>query len=396
MTKKTIKRLEFHEYSYLLPDMSESEYAAFRRDVAARGLEEEIVLYEGKILDGRHRFRACKETGVKPRFREFDGPDPVAFVLSANLHRRHLDESQRAMIAARLATMKQGARTDLAQNCAKSQTEAAKALNVSRRSVQQAKIVLGATPELINEVVAGKLPVSLAAELAVLPRHKQRMVVKRIESRSDSKVSSVVRDFNRAEKFAEIRRQARELGSFDGPYAVIYADPPWRFGTDGCDHAPENHYPTMTTDEICAIRVFDRPVGELALPDSVLLLWVPPSLVYPEAMRVIEGWGFKYLTHLVWDKGSIRIGSVIRNQHEDLILAKRGAFPAPETLNRPSSVIQAPVTGHSAKPPIVRAMIDRMYPGVPKIELFARGEEPEGWRFWGYEARPRRLAASGE
>ena len=370
--------------------MAEKEFACFKADIAENGLREEIVLYDGMILDGRHRYRACSETGTMPRFREHHG-DPLAFVLSANLQRRHLDESQRAMVAARLATLKQGARTDLAPNGARSQADAASALNVSRRALQRATIVLTlGIPELIRAVDTGRVAVSLAA--AILGKHplasRQRAVVAKIEKCPD-RVLTVVRDFNRSMLFAEMRREAKKCapGAFDGPYAVVYADPPWRFRIPGGEHAPENHYETIPTEEICALKIFDRPASELALPDAILFVWVPPCLFYPDAIRVVEAWGFRYVTHMVWIKPHIGIGNVIRNQHENLILAKRGNFPAPETSDRPSSVFEARVLRHSAKPPEVREMIETMYPGVPKIELFARGEEPEGWRFWGYEAR---------
>ena len=95
--------------------------------------------------------------GVTPTFREWTGTDPVAFVISKNLHRRHLDESQRAMVAARLATMKSGARTDLAPIGGRSQPEAAKLLNVSTRSVQRARVVLKvAKPEDVAAVERGE------------------------------------------------------------------------------------------------------------------------------------------------------------------------------------------------------------------------------------------------
>ena len=114
------------------------------RDVRANGLLVPIVLYEGMILEGLNRFRACSAAGVAPRFEQYTGNDPVGFVVSMNLRRRHLDESQRTMVAAKLATMRQGARTDLSPIGEMSQAKAAEELlNVGKRSVERAADVRG-------------------------------------------------------------------------------------------------------------------------------------------------------------------------------------------------------------------------------------------------------------
>ena len=91
--------LEPHTLAATIPPMSEDEYASLKSDIEANGLREPITLLDGKILDGRHRFRACKELNIKPATREMPKAlNPVAYVLSLNLHRRHLAASQRAMI----------------------------------------------------------------------------------------------------------------------------------------------------------------------------------------------------------------------------------------------------------------------------------------------------------
>ena len=122
-------------------------------------------MLDGKVLEGKNRYRACRMAEVEPRFEEFEGGDPLAFVISKNLRRRHLDTSQRAMIAAKLATMRQGARTDLAPNGARSDANAAEAFSVGERTVERAKAVRrDGSPELIAQVERGEVSVSAAAK----------------------------------------------------------------------------------------------------------------------------------------------------------------------------------------------------------------------------------------
>ena len=99
-----------HPLAALFPLMEGRAFEDLRADIAQHGLREPIVIHEGKVLDGRNRLRACIETGTPPEFREWAGPGTALdYVISMNLVRRHLDESQRAMVAARVATLPRGA-----------------------------------------------------------------------------------------------------------------------------------------------------------------------------------------------------------------------------------------------------------------------------------------------
>lgn len=90
--------MEIHPLAELIPSMRDEEYRALREDIAEHGLHDPITLYEGKVLDGRHRMRACDELGIDPATREYDGLEPAAYVLSANVHRRHLSKIKMAEI----------------------------------------------------------------------------------------------------------------------------------------------------------------------------------------------------------------------------------------------------------------------------------------------------------
>jgi len=96
------EKLQTHPIADLMPSMSEEEYKNLIEDINVNGLIEPIYLFEGKILDGRHRYRACVELGIEPRFEEYSGNSPVSFVISKNLKRRHLTESQKAALAVEL------------------------------------------------------------------------------------------------------------------------------------------------------------------------------------------------------------------------------------------------------------------------------------------------------
>src|SRR5712692_1201793 len=107
--------LEYHPFAALFPLMPEDSdgFLELVEDIREHGLREPITLYQNKVLDGRNRRRACHVAGVAPVFESYPGDDPLDYVISKNLRRRHLSTSQRAMVAAKLATMRQGERTDL-------------------------------------------------------------------------------------------------------------------------------------------------------------------------------------------------------------------------------------------------------------------------------------------
>jgi hypothetical protein len=153
---------ESHPAAGLFPMMSDEELAALGDDMLQHGQREPIILYHGQILDGRNRYRACILKGIEPKVRSEQPPDPYAFVATANLHRRHLSDEQRGMIAAHLATMRQGARTDLSPNGEMiSQARAAELLKVSKRRVERShEVIEKGVPDLVDAVEGGDVKVS--------------------------------------------------------------------------------------------------------------------------------------------------------------------------------------------------------------------------------------------
>jgi ParB-like chromosome segregation protein Spo0J len=132
--------LAFHPLANIFPLVEGSEFDELVADIREHGLHEPIVVFEDKVLDGRNRLRACEAAGVEPIFTVYQGDDPVAYVISLNLRRRHLNESQRALVAAKLATLRDGQRADLVEGLPIGR--ASGMLNVGERTVARAREVL--------------------------------------------------------------------------------------------------------------------------------------------------------------------------------------------------------------------------------------------------------------
>jgi hypothetical protein len=336
--------LEFHPLADIFPLVEGTEFDELVADVHEHGLREPIVVYEEKILDGRNRYRACEAAGVDPTFTAYTGNDPVSYVISLNLRRRHLDESQRAMVAAKLATLKLG---DNQHSEGLPIGRGSELLNVGARSVARAREVQEhGAPELVRAVERGEVSVSAAADVATLPEAEQQEIVAR-GRREILEAAKAIRGEEARKRYeARIARNleisARNSSmELDQRYPVILADPPWDYHLyseeTGSSRAAAEQYPTMKLEEICAL-----PMSNLATEAAVLFMWTTaPHL--QESFQVLAAWGFEYKTHAVWVKDKIGLGHYIRGQHELLLIATKGDMPCPLPANRPSS-------GHSEPP----------------------------------------------
>ncbi len=175
MSKKAIDLSTYpvHPAAELFPMMSETEFQAMKEDIKLHGQNDDVLIWNGTLLDGRNRLRACTELGIEPGWAELPKTiDPVSWVLSHNLHRRHLTTAQRAMVATNLATLLAGDNQhekEVAGIQATSQAAAAEKLNVSRNSVQKArKVRAKASKKVIAAVEAGTMSLN-AAEATIKP-----------------------------------------------------------------------------------------------------------------------------------------------------------------------------------------------------------------------------------
>jgi N6-adenosine-specific RNA methylase IME4/ParB-like chromosome segregation protein Spo0J len=385
-----------HEAAELFPLLTGDALNVLVESMKLHGYDKRkpVVVLDGKVLDGRNRLHAAKLAGVEPVIVEAPANcDPFQESWKHNGARRDIEPDHKAAIYLKIldasgawqdrrrarearanAGRSQAAKEQVAKQSRdakgrvapgavsrdtrpreepkRARVELAKAAGVSPATIARAEALKKKAPERFEAVASGKAKA-----------HKELGILKRLER---------VERINEASAVTPLS----ELGRFP----VIYADPPWRYDHQTTENRrTENHYPTLPLAEIFAL-----PVAEIATPDSVLFLWATMPLL-PEALQVIDAWGFRYRTGLVWVKDKIGMGFWARMRHELLLIAVRGQMPTPLERARPDSVIEAPRTTHSTKPRVVYDYIEQMFPELKRVELFAR-ERRDGWAAWGNEA----------
>ena len=177
-------------------------------------------------------------------------------------------------------------------------------------------------------------------------------------------------------------------------YNVIYADPPWHYGSKsavnnstGSDHKPlSDHYNTMSLQELK-----DLPISNITDTDAACFMWVTDSHL-DEAIAILKAWGFKYKTIAFnWVKTTSK-GNYCKNvapwtmkSSEICLLGTKGAMTKHKKLNNIESLVIAERTKHSRKPNEVRLRIEKLFGDLPRLEMFAR-ESATGWDVFGNEA----------
>lgn len=371
----------------LLPPLSDEERAALERSIVEHGVLVPVEYDEhGEILDGHHRVAICESLGLVdwPRFvrKGLSETEKRALSRELNFARRHLTTAQkRALIA-----------DQLRDTPTISSRAIAAMLGVSDKTVAKVRQELVATAEIpqLEETVGadGKArPVTRKTiRTAFLPEPENRRelmgVAREIRARQQSERHAV--RLTHMAMVAE-KGQVSAPGKVERLYPVILADPPWRFGVrseeTGREKSPENHYPTMATEEITGLLA---QLGGVAAKDAVLFLWATNPMLL-DALGTMQAWGFTYKSHWIWDKEVAGTGYWGRDRHELLLIGMRGDAAAPLPGSQPETVHRERKGRHSAKPDFYAKTIERLYPGIPRIELFARSARP-GWDVWGFEA----------
>jgi N6-adenosine-specific RNA methylase IME4 len=181
--------------------------------------------------------------------------------------------------------------------------------------------------------------------------------------------------------YPSIVNDLKALVSGRKQFMTILADPPWRYDNMASRGAAENHYRTMTLDEICS-----EPVSRLVGDNAHLHLWTTNAFL-ESAFTVMRAWGFEFKSCMIWVKPTIGMGNYWRVSHEFLLFGLRGQLAFGR--NDVGSWVLAPRTVHSRKPFRFRELIEQVSPG-PYLELYGREEQPNtDWTVYGNQVERR-------
>ncbi len=269
--------LPIHASAAIFPPMRESEFDALVADIREKGQLEAVWLWQGQVIDGRHRVLACQKLGLTPKTREWDGQGSLLeFIVSANLRRRHLKENQRAMIGARmlpqfeeeaLLRKKSGGVVDFNHPAnlryGTAAHQVALLLSVSERSITSAKKLREhGIPSLISRVDEGKLAVSTAAKIAEFPPEEQQQLLKL----SKPELGKIVRPKEKVLVKPPLPKEAVTTGA-----------PAYRSFSGELSYTPENGYRLKLSRDR-----YKRQFREAARNDAFIEKLVHGMFVYVE------------------------------------------------------------------------------------------------------------------
>jgi site-specific DNA-methyltransferase (adenine-specific) len=349
-----MKTLTIHPYANIFPEMNEHEFSALREDIRVNGLREPILTYQGKIIDGRHRFKVCRELKIEPTTRECpENGSIVALVVSLNLCRRHLTPSQRNAVGADVeeayqAEAKQRQRehgktahgraktlqTNSSEVNGQARDQAAKAVGGSPAEISKAKKVKKAAPELHEEVKAGKTTLNQAAREVKRREKKTEMETKAKEAEVAVFGAGPKKDLGWeiiSGDCIEVMKSVEFV-----PIDLAFADPPYNigigYGSHYDDDRPRDEYLSWCRQWLSLILARLTPTGSFFL----LANWEGIHRLATMAEEV----GFKHRQTIVWyETFGENCGSKYNRCSRGLIWftkhAKRFAWN-PEAVNRPS------------------------------------------------------------
>jgi N6-adenosine-specific RNA methylase IME4 len=375
------KTMDKHRFN-IFPEMQQEDYNRLKSDILTNGYDktQPIWLYEGTILDGWNRQKACDELDITPEYALFEGSniEAINFVMRTN-KRRNLTSSQWSCIAINaeeiVAAIKEAVEKERRAKQAETQSQTkgetglcrnkfpdspkepeearikiAEVFNTNPRYISDAQRLKRTAPEKFNQVLSG--------EKTITEVKKEEKIEKRKQEIEQIKTKIEEENFTISDK-----------------YDVLAIDPPWNYGRE---YDPEtsrvaNPYPEMTTADIAKIEL---PIKD----NAVVFLWTTHAFIQ-DAFELLKIWKLKYRATLVWDKDKMGMGNTVRMQCEFCLIATKGSPLIQGSSER--DIIREPRREHSRKPEAFYLQVERMTTGR-RLDYFARSKR-DGWDVYGAE-----------
>lgn len=357
------------EFKALIPPLSPDEYAQLEANILADGCRDPIMLWCGTIIDGHNRHEICTKHGIEFHVAdmEFDSRAEAMDWMDKNqLGRRNLTpDAFRLLLGRRYNRQKKAvgkpAGTILDQiDPISTADKLAQEHGVSAPTVKRAAKFaeeVEKTPELQEAIATGKPVLQAKRELKEKKREQRR-------------------EENRAKVAAAERPE--EIAAAGARFATIVIDPPWDWGDEGDQDQlgrARPDYATMSIDDLCKL-----PVADLADDDCHVYLWITNRSL-PKGFRLLEAWGFRYITAITWAKPHFGMGNYFRGQTEHVLFGVKGSQPLKRKDVGTLFNAARGKGGHSSKPAEFFDLVESCSPG-PFIEMFSRSER-NNWKTWG-------------
>lgn len=397
----------------IFPEMQYEDYQMLVNDIKTNGFDakQPIYLFEGDVLDGWNRHRACTELNITPVYMQYKGTNEEAlmFVLRTN-KRRNLTPGQKAAIAADAEEMFIAIAEETEKEKIKKQSENAVNRFTKINEVSSGKLITPSYQDKQNqkerdwanwkEKEDAKTATKIArmfdtnstyVKAARKIKRENPNVFEQIKSgektitevkKEEKKEAVKVKEQEYKEEIAAINDFDIDIFNTDKKFNIIYADPAWSYW-EGGEKNQSLHYQTMGIEEIKNL-----PVSNISDDNCILFLWVTFPIL-KEAFDVIQSWGFKYSTcGFVWVKKNKNAdsyffgnGAWTRANSELCLIATKGSIMRMDASI--SQVLDDRIMEHSQKPQRVRQLITKLVGELPRIELFSRNENTDGWFNWG-------------
>jgi N6-adenosine-specific RNA methylase IME4 len=376
------------EFKSLIFKLKDSEYKELEKSCLEYGIRDAIVTWQGYIIDGHNRYKIAQKHNLdyKTFEMQFDSDvDVKVWMIDNALSRRNLSKMEKIELELKK------------EEILKSEGKKNMSLGGKRKkegfSILEKPLVKHNTEKILSEktkIGAG----SIARAKVILKKGTEEQ--KQKVRKGDATINQVYQEIKKEEKknivkekVEKYKEEIKDISDFDidifntdKKFQIIYADPAWSYW-EGGQKNQSLHYQTMSIKDICKL-----PINKISNDNSILFLWVTYPIL-KESFDVIESWGFKYSTcGFVWVKKNKKSdsyffgnGSWTRANSELCLIATKGSITRLDASI--SQIVDEKISEHSRKPLLVKKLITDLVGDLPRIELFSRNKEKDGWFNWG-------------